>query len=209
MLDGGSAPADYSEGTITNGSGKASGVVVTVQQGTSADINVDFYVTSVSIESFQQWWNEASSYFDDEQRSTLQENWGGGGFLGGFLGGGFGILFGAGDAYHYRHQSDSHWGATSSQQEGFAKSVYNLTQTLFHVTGTLHATGISYIPVSCSAFVNLTTITFADGKTLTAIDTDNPVAADVRTGDTSGVQSSPTKLNLVKADQPAQSLATV
>ncbi len=193
--------AAYDQGTITNGYGKCSGVIVTVQKGTSADINVDFTVTTVNEDSFNQWWNQSQNYFDDEQRHTLEENYGGGGFLGGFLGGGLGILFAAGDYNHYKNQSDSHWGSSSAEQEGFAKSVYNLEMQQVHVTGKLTATGTSYIPVSASAFVQLTTITFSDGKVLQAIDTNNPVAADAVTGDTSNVTSAPTRLTQVPIRQ--------
>ena len=189
--------ATWDEGTITNGYGRVSGVWVTVQKGTSADINVDFKVSTLSEDSFKQWWQESSSYFNDQQQHTLQEGWGGGGFLGGFLCGGFGLLFGSGNAYHYRNQSDSHWQVTNNQQQGFSKSVYNLDQTWFHITGKLTATGTSYIPVTCTVYVQVTTITFSNGKQLMAIDTENPVAAD-RNGNTAGTQSGPSKLNLVK-----------
>jgi len=185
----------YDTGTVTNGFGNASGVYVTVQKGTSAKVDIDFTIETVSEEDFNKWWNDSKSYFDDEHRQTLEGNWGRGGFMGGFLGGAFGILFGAGDANHYKNQSDSHWQATSSEQQGFVESVHNLTTSQFHVTGTLTAEGTSYIPVTVSAYVEVTKIKFADNKELHVINTGNPIAAQ-KSGSTEGVDSQPTSLNV-------------
>jgi hypothetical protein len=188
----------YESGTITNGYGKAGGVYVSVTKGATADINIDFTISTISEDQFNSWWSSAQTYFDDEQRQKLEENYGAGGFMGGLFTGGFGILFGAGDYNHYKNQSNSHWQTTKENQQGFSKSVYNLRTSQYKVTGTLKATGLSYIPTTVSAYVQTTTITFADGKKLEVIDTSNPLAADPN-GDTSRVSSQSTTLHVVPA----------
>ncbi|HEY9603116.1 MAG TPA: hypothetical protein V6C85_15995 [Allocoleopsis sp.] len=185
----------YDSGTVTNGYGQASGVYVTVQKGTSANINIDFTITTISVETFNQWKSQVSQYFNQKQSEYLEENYGGGGFMGGFFAGAFGALFGGGDYNHYKNSSSSFQTDSYEQREGFAKSVYNLNTSQFHVTGTLTAQGTSFIPATVSAYVQVTKIKFADNKELHVINTDSPVAAD-RNGSSKGTQSEPTQLSV-------------
>lgn len=90
---------------------------------------------------------------------------------------------------------DSQWKATSEKQAGFTKSVHNLTTSKFHVTATLTAVGTSSIPATVSAYVEVTKIRFADSKELHVINTRKAVAAQAN-GSTSGVESTPTTLNV-------------
>jgi hypothetical protein len=85
----------------------------------------------------------------------------------------------------------------SQQADGFLRSIHNLDNSTLKMTGKLTARGVSYIPVTVSAYIKVTNITFADGKTLRAVDTANPIAADPNTGSTTGAASEPTALNIV------------
>ncbi|WP_414567858.1 hypothetical protein [Nostoc sp. CCY 9925] len=185
----------YDNGTVSNGYGQASGVYVTVQKGTSAKIDIDFTITTISVETFNQWKSQVSQYFNQQQSDYLEENYGSVGFMGGFFAGAFGALFGGGDYNHYKNSSSSFHTDSHEQQEGFAKSVYNLNTSNFHVTGTLTAEGTSFIPATVSAYVQVTKIKFADNKELHVISTDSPVAAD-RNGSSKGAKSESTQLTL-------------
>jgi len=188
--------ASYDSGTITNGYGQCSGVYLTVQKGAEGNLDIDFTITTVSLDTFNQWKADTAQYFSQDQRQTLEENYGAAGLMGGFLGGAFGILFGAGDYNHYLNSSSSFQSQGQEHQEGFARSVYNLKTDQFHIKGNLHAVGVSFIPTTVTAYVQVTTIKFTDGKEINVINTDNPVAA-TKDGDTSGVQSQPSKLTIV------------
>jgi hypothetical protein len=186
--------AAYANGTVTNGFGNVSKVCAEVQKGTSAVLQIDFTIKTVSLEAFQSWKTSAMKNFSSEQQHMLNEEWGGGGVMGGFLCGCFGMLFGGGNAHHYKNQSERFNTASNEKTEGFTKSVYNLTEQKFHVTGTLTATGTSFIPVRACAFVELTKIQFSDGKTITVINQDQAMAAG-QSGETTASGSG--KMNIV------------
>jgi hypothetical protein len=186
----------YREGTVTWGYGKVGGIQVELTQGASVDLNIDFNILTVDEDQFRQWKSDSSTFFSDAQRSTLDERWGGSGHAGGFFGGGFGYVFGGGDAYHYKDQMNSSYKVTSDSQEGFARSVYNLDRRNFKVTGNIRATGLSNIPTQVRIFIQTFTVTFSNGKVLTVIDLENPVAASP-SGDTSVAKADPGKLTIV------------
>jgi hypothetical protein len=177
--------ASYDNGTVTNGSGQASGVYVTVQRGGQADIDVDFTIKTISEETFKKWKSDVVQHFTQEQKQHLQENYGAFGLAGGYFAGAFGLLFGGDDYNHYRDKQDSFHVENDDKREGFAKSVYNLSTSDFHVKGKLTAIGTSFIPVTVSVYVEITKIRFNDGKELHVLSTDNNQAAQ-RDGSTSG-----------------------
>ncbi len=193
-----SEDAAYESGTIQNGYGRATGVFATVQKGTSADLNINFTVTTVSEERFNKWKEQISSFFSSEERKMLDERWGAKGRMGGFLAAAFGLSFG-GSANHYVNSSKSYNTASNTQREGLAQSVYNLETSRFRVTGKLKAVGTSFIPVTVSAYIQATQFTFSDNKKLTVINTENPIAGQ-QNGSTDGVSSQPTNLNLIPLD---------
>jgi len=69
------------------------------------------------------------------------------------------------------------------------KSVHNLDNSTLHIKGRPRAYGVSYIPVSVTAFIEISIIRLADGKTLRAVGTNQPVAANPQNGSTTGVGS--------------------
>ncbi|MGB3517494.1 MAG: hypothetical protein WBA43_13650 [Elainellaceae cyanobacterium] len=188
VLEGGvlEETATYEEGNVSSGYGRSSGVSIEIGKDITIDLNVDINLKTISEEKFEEWKKEAYTFFSEEQKQFLDERWGGSGRAAGFFGACFGFAM-RGNAYHYKDQVNETYRATSDLQKGFAKSVYNLEATDFHVTGNVKATGTSRIPSKVKIFFQLTTITFADNKKLTVIDTDNPVAADAETGDTQRV----------------------
>lgn len=191
-----SETAAYDTGTITDGYGQASGVYVTVQKGGSADIDIDFTITTISQDSFEKWKTDVVQHFTVEQKAHLEENYGAFGLAGGYFSGAFGLLFGGGDYNHYKDKTDSFHVDNDDKREGFVQTVYNLSTSQFHVKGKLHAEGTSFIPVTVSAYVQITKIKFSDGKELHVLSTDDSQAAK-QDGLTSGVKSSlPQKLSI-------------
>src|SRR5262249_41624469 len=155
-------------------------------------------VNAISEQTFTTWHSTASQFFSSQSWNYLNEHYSaGGGLFGGFLGGCFGFLCGGGHYDHYMDKRDTFSSQASQQADGFLRSVHNLDNSTLRMKGKLTARGVSYIPVTVSAYIKVTNITFADGKTLRAVDTANPVAADPRTGSTTGAASEPTKLNIV------------
>lgn len=189
--------ATYQYGEVENGYGRCYGGEVTVQIGTSADINIDFTVNAISEQTFTSWHSTASQFFSSDSWNYLNEQYSGSASIGGFFGGCFGFLCGGGDYNHYVNKRDTFSSAASQQADGFLRTVHNLDNSTLRMQGRLTARGVSYIPVTVSAFIKVTTIKFADGKTLNAVDITNPVAADPQTGSTSGVASDPTTLHII------------
>ncbi|MGB7440071.1 MAG: hypothetical protein WA919_03310 [Coleofasciculaceae cyanobacterium] len=187
--------AAYESGSVQNGYGRASGVFVTVQRGTTANIDIDLSLTTVSQEKFNQWQQKASSYFSSQEWETLNKTWGKKGRMGGFLAAAFGLKFGRSSS-HYQNSSKSYNTQSQSEREQLARSVYNLETSQFRVTGKLTAVGTSFIPVTVSAYIQATQFTFSDNKKLTVINTENPIAAD-QNGSTNGSSAQPTDLNLL------------
>jgi hypothetical protein len=192
--------ATYQYGEAENGYGRCYGGEVTVQIGTAADINIDFNVHAISDDTFTQWHSTASQYFSSDQWSYLEEHYSaGGGLFGGFLGACLGFLCGGGHYDHYMNKRDTFSSAGSQQADGFLNSVHDLDDSVLRMQGHLTARGVSYIPVSVTAYIKVTKITFADGKTLHAVDLTNPIAA-ADNGNTSGVVSDPTTLHIVSTN---------
>jgi hypothetical protein len=186
----------YKEGTVTWGYGQVGGVEIELTKGASVKLNIDFNVLTIESNTFSQWKSDTSSFFSDAQRQTLDERWGGSGHVGGFFGGCFGVVFGGGDAYHYKDQQNSSYSASNTSQEGFAQSVYNLDSRQFRITGEINAVGLSNIPTKVRIFIQTFKVQFSNGKELRVIDLENPVAASP-SGDTKVVKADPTTLTQV------------
>jgi hypothetical protein len=192
--------AAFEEGNVSNGYGRSTGVSIEIGKDITVDLNIDINLKTISEERFEEWKKEAFTFFSEEQKQFLDERWGGSGRAGGFFGACFGIAM-RGNAYHYKDQVNETFRATSEMQKGFSKSVYNLESTNFRVTGNVKATGTSRIPSRVKIFFLLTTIVFADGRKLTVVDTENPVAADADSGDTQRVITQPgSKLKILPID---------
>lgn len=190
----GDETATYQSGTVTNGYGSCSGAYVTVQKGTSADVDVKFKIKTISMQSFQKFTTEIRDCLTVEQQHELDEKWANSGSTGGFFSWLFGSTF-HNDSSHYVNTHDTYKTDHDTKHEQIAQKVYNLEVQDFQVSGKLKATGTSYIPVTVSAYVQLTKIVFADGKELHVIN-DTGTVAD-KNGDTSGVQADNTKLNII------------
>lgn len=189
--------ATYEYGEVRNGHGRCAEAGITVQIGTSGEIEVDFEVNAISEETFTRWKSEARQFFSSDAWSYLDERHSGSARAGGFFGGIFGYASARGNYQHYRNKRDTFRSTGTQENEGFLRSVHNLDNNTLRIKGRLRAHGVSYIPVTVTAFINVTVITFADGKTLRAVDRQNPVAADPNTLSTSGAASEPTVLTEV------------
>jgi hypothetical protein len=168
-----------------------------VQIGTSADIEIDFTVNAISEETFNTWKSEARQYFSSDAWSYLNETHSGSARGGGFFGGVFGFFGASGNYSHYKNKRDTFTSTGTQEAEGFYRSVHNLDNSTLKMTGRLRAHGVSFIPVSVSAFIEVTIIQFADGKTLRAVNWADPVAANPATGSTTGAGSEPTELTVI------------
>ncbi len=191
------ADASFETGEARHGHGRCSGAEVTVQIGTSADIEIDFEVNAISEETFNTWKSESRRHYSSDSWSYLNERHSGRASAGGFLLGSFGYFGARGNYSHYRNKRDTFRSSSSSQSQGFFRSVHNLDNSTLRMKGRLRAYGVSYIPVTVSAYINVLIITFADGKTLRAVNRRNPVAANPQTLSTTGAGSQPTTLNEV------------
>lgn len=190
--------AAWQSGEVRNGHGRCSGAEVTVQIGTSADIEIDFEVNAISEETFNTWKSQARQYYSSDSWSYLNERHSGSAKASGWLLGSFGSFGARGNYSHYRNKRDTFRSNSSQQSEGFFRSVHNLDNSTLRMKGRLRAYGVSYIPVTVSAYINVTIIKFADGKTLRAVDRQNPVAAQPGNLSTTGAGSEPTTLTEVE-----------
>ena len=193
----GDTDAAFETGEVRHGHGRCSGAVVSVQIGTSADIEIDFEVNAISEETFNTWKSQSQRYFSSDSWSYLNERHSGRASAGGFFLGAFGHFGARGNYSHYRNKRDSFRSSSSSSSQGFFRSVHNLDNSTLRMRGRLRAYGVSYIPVEVTAFIEVLIITFADGKTLRAVDRRNPVAANPETRSTTGAGSDPTVLTEV------------
>lgn len=192
----GAGPA-YQTSTITNGYGRSAGVSVTLQLGFSVDLDVDLTVNAISYERFDEWHTQTLQAYSSYDWHYLNEHYDASAEAGGWFGGFFGGASASGDYNHYKNSSDQFQSNSSQQSDGIVKSIYNLDNDVLHVTGKVRGTGVSYYPVTATVWLQVTKIVFADGKTLTAIDTKNPIVATPE-GDTTGASTTPTKLTAVK-----------
>lgn len=187
--------AAYTSGTVTNGSGRASGVYVTVQKGTSAEIDVDFTIKTISESTFQDLQQNVKSYVSKDVQHYLDEHYRESNNQSGW----FASLFwgASGKGYdHYVNSADKFNGENDNNFEEITKMVHNLETQDFHVKGKLTAVGTSFIPTTVSVYVQISTIQFADGTHISVINTDSPSLADNQ-GNTSGAAISSGKLNIV------------
>jgi DNA-binding CsgD family transcriptional regulator len=65
--------AAYDNGTLANGYGQASGMYVTVQKGTAANIDVDFKIVTISTETYNKWKSAISEFFSQEQKKCWKK----------------------------------------------------------------------------------------------------------------------------------------
>lgn len=189
--------AIYSNGTITSGIGRCYEGGVTLQYGAEAEIVVDFTINAITGEKFDTWKSQARQYMHQEHYTHLSETYSGRARAGGFFGGAFGAVYARGNYSHYRNTSDVFRSDGSQEQEGFAKTTYNLDNGILKITGTLRAKGVSYVPITVTAFIKVTVIRFSDSKQLVAVDTADPVAAQPN-GDLHGVETEPTEWRVVE-----------
>ncbi|WP_375565967.1 hypothetical protein ACE6HX_11925 [Bacillus pumilus] len=184
----------YNAGTISDGYGRASGVVVEVTKGAVVDLNIDFEITMVSEAAFSAWKTSVYDYLTSEQKAYLEEHHRASGRASWLLAA-LGAVSAGGNYDHYRNKTDVFNIEGSAEKEGFLRSLYNLDLTKHKITGNIKVTGTSHIPSKVSVFIHLLNITFSDGKNIKVIDTDKAVAADPETKDTSKSEVAGTTLH--------------
>lgn len=177
----------YNNVKITNGYGLISKAGVSVQRGITAHLNVDMNTKTLTENTVKSWLEQNKSAFTQDQWSSVSQ-----GFS---ASGAFGWLFG-GSAGYYKNSSNKVAKASSSEQKGFLKSLYQQQQTDVNINGTLDAVGTSFIPVEGFVFVEVTTIVFDDNTSLNVINSSNSTVADA-SGSTNGVEKTGGKLNVV------------
>ncbi|MDG0768198.1 hypothetical protein [Bacillus halotolerans] len=187
----------YTQGTVTDGFGKASGLVVEVTKGAEVDVNIDFELMTVSEARFSEWKTRAYDYLSTEQRSYLEEHHRASGKASWCLAA-FGAVSASGNYDHYRNKTDTFNAEGVAEREGFMKSFYDLEATRHRVSGNVKVTGQSHIPSKASVFIHVLKITFSDGRSIQVIDSNNAVAADPSTLDPSKSQVTDSKLNEVE-----------
>ncbi|WP_428409193.1 hypothetical protein [Hyphococcus sp.] len=186
---------DYSNVNLTNGYGMLAKAGASVTKGATVEMDVKFTLDSVATQDFKSWLDSQKSNYSNEEWHKLEENYAAGGFLGGLLLGAFGFLFGGGSYNHYKNQHDKQVTSSNSKQQGFLKSLHDVTTTKVCVQGKVTATGLSNIPTTAAVYAEVTQIDFKDGKTITVVNSSNPVVAD-ESGDTKDVSGSG-QLNIV------------
>ncbi|MGG4209627.1 hypothetical protein ABEV93_09370 [Bacillus safensis] len=197
MPKGFSETTVYSQGTISDGYGKAGGVVVEATIGGEVEVNIDFEIVTVSEAKFAEWKTRAYDYFSSDQKSYFEEHYQGSGKANWLLAA-FGGIAASGNYDHYQNRTDTFDSTQISEKEGFFKSLYELETTKHRVSGVVKVTGQSHIPSKAAVFVHLLKITFSDGKSIQVIDNGNAVSADPITLDPSKSRVTSTKLNEVE-----------
>jgi hypothetical protein len=192
---GGSAA--YQNGRVTNGYGRAAEVTIRIPYGISVDLNVDLTVHAISYERFDEWHTLAQQTYSSYDWHYLNEHYDASAEAAGWFGGFFGGASASGDYNHYKNSSDQFRSEASQQSDGIIKTIYNLDDDVLKVTGKITGTGLLVVPAEVTVFIAVTKIVFADGKTVTAIDSSNPIAA-TPDGDATGVSTKPGKVNVVK-----------
>lgn len=189
--------AAYQNGRVTNGYGRAAEVAIEIPYGISVDLNVDLTVHAISYEQFSEWHTRAKQTYSSYDWHYLNEHYDASAQAGAWFGGFFGGASASGDYNHYKNSSDVFHSESTQQSDGIIKSMYNLDDDVLKVTGKITGTGLLVVPARVTIFIAVTKIVFQDGKTITAIDSSNPIVATPE-GDTTAASTKPGNLNVVK-----------
>lgn len=186
----------YKTGTFSNGVGTIGGLRATVTKGASVDLNVDFEVNAISEDVFNEWKTYVHTHLTEEKRKTLEERYSAKGKAG-WLSGVFGGSFSAGGNYsHYENKTSFFDTENEEFREGFAKKIFNSTNSTYKVTGRVTATGTSNVPTEVTVFVELSKIKFINGKEISVVNMEKPFAGRVD-GTPGGVESKSENWNIV------------
>jgi hypothetical protein len=183
----------HKRGRISIGYQQSSQVEVTVYKGTSAVVDVDFTMNSVTSETLNAWWEKVRGQFTSAQIRSLQKVLKSGGTLSDFLQDSFGMIFGIDSSTRQFDKINRSWEVKTKKQEIVSQSIYSLAKIDVRVSGKIRASCLTDEPVRASVFVRVTDIVFSDGASINAFNSANPVVADVN-GDTTKVTYEPTTL---------------
>jgi len=187
---------NYSSANISNGYGLVTKVGAHASgKGAKVHMNVDFTMKTVTKQNMKKVLDKHKSLYTDEQWHTLEENYAAGGFLGGVLAGAFGLLFGGGSYNHYKNQHDKEVKVDNKEHQKLVEDLHNVARSTIKYTGEVEATSQTQLPVDAYCYVEITTIKFKDGNSLSVINSDNPVAADAD-GNTNNIDTTPGKLHV-------------
>eukprot|EP00727_Mastigamoeba_balamuthi_P010414 m51a1_g5996 putative peptidase m4 (797) ;mRNA; f:293924-296988 len=169
----------YSHFTITNGYGLLAQASGEVTEGASMTLDVKFGIKAVTQQSFSDLLRRTTKMFTKEQNEQLEENHAAGGFMGGLLLGCFGFACGGGSYNHFKNYKNKEVTIQDEKQKEFLANVAQTATT----------------DVTVAVYVQLTTVKIGD-KTITAVDTNNAVAANAE-GKTGGAKVTGEQLEIV------------
>ncbi|MED2785676.1 hypothetical protein P4261_16170 [Bacillus thuringiensis] len=191
----------YSNGTFTDGYGKATSLVVEVTEGATADLMIDFTIETVAQETVKQWKEYLYQHTTESEKKTLEEGYSIKGSAN-WLMGAFGFAKGGGNYSHYENKTDDFDFSNEQFKQGFSTLIYNSKTETYNVKGNIKATGTSHIPTRATAFIQIATIKFTDGKTINVTDGQNVIVGDPK-GRTDKVTSASTPvLNMTPVTHP-------
>lgn len=196
-----SEEAKYKNFHVTNGYGKLMRVGVEVSGTASVSVTVDLDLNLVTDDQLDTLYNKYELEISEIDREKLVDihrvSGSGGRFLGLFS-----VIYGGSGSYeHFKDKTNEHFETKNELQDKVTRELHDMYNRAVKVKGTLTVESTSHIPSRAAIFVETTHIVFADGKRITVVNTNNPVAAN-EDGDTSGVQVQSGNLNVVPLDPP-------
>lgn len=183
---------DYSSFNITNGYGVIAKGGVALTKGATADINVNLKVTCVTEDELTKFIEKKKNSFTTEQYNQINENVvrGKGHANASVLKGMLGLKFGNNGWSTYNNAKDKQVTTASDEDKDFLKSLHDLTQQTYQVTGRITAVGQSRVPTIAYCFIEISRIQFQDGTMLKVVNTTTSVGdANGSTSNISGASN--------------------
>lgn len=184
---------DYSSFKITNGYGVVGKAGVVLTKGASADIKVNIKVTCITEDQLLDFVQNSKNSFTTDQYSQITQNatYKKGNSAASILNGMLGLKFGknSGNAWGtYKNANAKQVTTANDGDKEFLKSLHDLTQQTYELSGRITAVGQSRVPTIAYCFVEVSRVQFQDGTTLKVVNTTANVGDS--NGSTSNVSGS-------------------
>ncbi len=182
---------------IRNGFSKAAGITATATKGAKVHLSGEVQYKCVSSKKINEWIDKNTYILNQEEKEKLDKDRKAGVIAGGLLTGFFGVFFGGyGDVKHETKEKTIHKEESNEHYQA-VKQFKELEEQIISVKVEMEVIGLSNIPTTASAFIEVTQFSFEDGTKLTVISSDTPVAASDK-GDTSKVETGQAKLDIIE-----------
>ncbi len=162
---------------ITNGYGFAGRSNMRVNRGGIVEFKIDQNVKCVTTKEIKDLIIKNKNNFSQEQYSNLTEHYSFMylGYGASLLRGLFGVKFGDSIDY-YKNANNKKIVMNDINDKNLIKAIHDLDEKEYKLTGTISATGKSWISTEPYCFVEVTVLEFEDGKKLKVINTNCTIA---------------------------------